>query len=130
MGQTAYMIRTYHPSHVDGIFTLTDGYKPIFTCNTIELADRGNQHQISCIPEGTYEVVPYSSAKFKGVFEVKNVPNRDKILIHVANSTSDILGCIGVGEYAKDGYIINSAKTLAKLKSLTKGFTLKILKAI
>lgn len=74
--------------------------------------------------------MPYSSAKFKNVFEVQNVPNRDKILIHVANSTSDILGCIGVGEYEKDGYIVNSRKTLEKLKKLTKGFTLKILKAI
>ena len=122
----AYLIRTYHKDHTAGIFVLSDGNKIVFTCNTIELPNLGNQRRISCIPEGKYKVVPYSSQKFPNVYEIKDVPNRTAILIHAANTTKDILGCIGVGDFSKLGEIVNSRKTLSKLKKATKEFTLHI----
>jgi len=123
---TAYLIRTYHKDHTAGVLVLSDGNKVLFTCNTIELPNLGNQRRISCIPEGEYKVVPYSSEKFPNVYEIKDVPNRTAILIHAANTTNDILGCIGVGDFSKLGEIINSRKTLARLKKATKEFTLHI----
>lgn len=125
--KTAYLIRTYHGDHTAGILTLTDGNKVLFTCNTLELPDKENQRRVSCIPTGTYNVVPYSSAKYKSAYHVENVKNRDAILIHAANTTADLLGCIGVGEFSKLGEIINSRKTLTKLKAAADSFKLVIL---
>lgn len=51
----------------------------------------------SCIPEGIYQVEPYSSPKYPGVWEIIDVPERTHILIHVANYARDVQGCIGVG---------------------------------
>lgn len=123
----AYLIRTEHPDHVAGIFTLTDGDKVLFTCNTMELPNKGNQHGISCIPYGRYDVVPYSSKDHPNVYQVMNVPNRDKILIHVANTVADLRGCIGVGLYSKLGVISTSKITLAKLKAAASSFELVII---
>jgi hypothetical protein len=64
---------------------------------TLELPDMGNLQGKSCIPEGSYICKPYSSDKFKDVYEITNVPNRTKILIHSGNTTSDIEGCILIG---------------------------------
>lgn len=127
---TAYLIRTEHQTHTSGIFTLTDGKRVLFTCNTIELPNKGNQQNISCIPTGTYSVIPYSSEKFPNVYQVQNVPNRDKILIHIANTVGDLLGCIGVGLYEKDGLISTSRITLGKLKKIAPKFTLVIMNAV
>jgi len=124
---TAYLIRTYHKDHTAGVLVLSDGNKVLFTCNTLELPDKENQRRVSCIPTGTYNVVPYSSAKYKSAYHVENVKNRDAILIHAANTTADLLGCIGVGEFSKLGEIINSRKTLTKLKAAADSFKLVIL---
>lgn len=51
----------------------------------------------SCIPEGIYQVEPYSSPKYPDVWEITDVPERTHILIHVANYSKDVQGCIGVG---------------------------------
>lgn len=56
--------------------------------------------------------------------EIQNVPMRSNILIHVGNYTSDILGCILVGDSARDinndGTIdvTNSKATMYKLLAL------------
>lgn len=128
--ETAYLIRNYHKDHTAGIFTLTDGNKVLFTCNTMELPDRGNERRVSCIPTGTYKVVPYSSPKFKSAYHILNVPNRDAILIHPANTVADLLGCIGVGIFSKIGTISESRTTLARLKKAATSFNLVILDGI
>lgn len=66
-------------------------------CGTCEDPWAGNQVGMSCIPEGVYPVAKYSSPKFTDVWQVKNVPGRDKILIHAGNSIADTSGCILVG---------------------------------
>lgn len=66
---------------------------------TLELPWKDNQHDISCIPKGTY---PCSLRPFHTItnYEVLNVPNRTGIFFHVANWVKELLGCIapGVGE--------------------------------
>ena len=72
---------------------------------TLELPWRDNKNTYSCIPAGEYVCAPYSSPKFKNVYEVKAVPGRKYVLIHsgnVAGDTvkglrSDVEGCILVG---------------------------------
>ncbi len=74
----------------------------VYQCKTLELPNLANQKQISCIPEGTYQVVKHVSPKFGACFWVKDVPKRAEILIHKANYKSDLLGCIGVGRAHTD----------------------------
>ena len=49
------------------------------------------------IETGTYKLVPYSSAKYKNVYQLKNVPGRTKILIHPGNFPDDTEGCLMPG---------------------------------
>jgi hypothetical protein len=57
-----------------------------------------NKPYESCIPEGVYPLEPSRYFR-KGydTFEIANVPNRSRILIHVANRPREVLGCVGVG---------------------------------
>jgi hypothetical protein len=96
-----------------------------FFCCTLELPDLDNQKQVSCVPEGVYKCVPHSSQKYRDVWRLENVPNREAILIHAGNTTSDILGCILVG--TKHGVlrgkpaVLNSRIALNKLRELASG---------
>lgn len=64
---------------------------------TLECPDEQNAPFISCIPEGTYTLAPYSSKKYTDVFQLLDVPNRTYILIHAGNTVDDTQGCILVG---------------------------------
>ena len=88
----------------------------------LERAWRGNKPFESCIPEGTYECVPYSSARFPNVIEVKDVPDRDHILIHPANYPNELSGCLAPGKSYTlndhDGHVWKSRQALADLVAL------------
>lgn len=64
---------------------------------TIELAWKDNAKKVSCIPTGRYNVIPRSSQKYRKHFHILDVPNRDYILIHPANYSRQLMGCIAVG---------------------------------
>ncbi|MDB4351958.1 DUF5675 family protein [Porticoccaceae bacterium] len=71
---------------------------------TIERPWLDNQANVSCIPEGIYTMGRHRSGKFNNPeiyagdsWEIKDVPDRTYILIHVANRSDDVLGCIGLG---------------------------------
>lgn len=71
------------------------------------------EHVASCVPDGVYRLVPHKSTKHGQVWALVNhelgvyhnesdIPAGQKwgrfaVLIHVANTTKDIEGCIGVG---------------------------------
>ena len=67
-------------------------------CYTVELPWHDNLPDISCIPEGVYEVKAYNSPKHGEVWMVQDVPDRSEIEIHCANNIKDLLGCIGLGD--------------------------------
>lgn len=105
-----------------------DGY-PL--CNTCEDDWVNNQNNISCIPGGIYKCSAYSSAKYKDVWQVNDVPGRTAILIHAGNTIKDTEGCILVGGgfaiFNGVAAIINSQDTLARLRQvLPKEFELEI----
>lgn len=98
-----------------------------FSCFTIEKPWDGNKPYESCVPEGAYNIQKYVSPKFGKVFAlygntVSVTPNvnyaRSTILIHPANVSSDLEGCIGLGDslgYVKNQWaVLNSVDTVKK----------------
>lgn len=77
--------------------TLSSSDKGYFAW-TLELPWKSNATGVSCIPEGLYKCRPYMSSKLGRCIEIMNVPNRTEIRIHKGNATSEIHGCILVGE--------------------------------
>ena len=73
-----------------------------FRCFTLELPDKGNASNVSCIPAGTYEYFKRTSGVNGDVIELRNVIGRSFIQVHRGNFTSDILGCILVGKTIAD----------------------------
>jgi hypothetical protein len=76
---------------------------------TIELPWRDNTADQSCVPPGTYQLMPYVSPKHGSTWQLYNpalnvytslsVPQggRSAIEIHVANFARELEGCIGIG---------------------------------
>ncbi len=121
-----------------GELSLTEPGKPDFHCKTLELPWLGNQQRVSCIPVGTYRLVPRSSQKFGDHLHVQSteggeVPGRSFILIHRGNYHTQILGCILVGrahaDINRDGFldVTASTDTMADLlKRVTQSTELEI----
>lgn len=88
--------------------------------HTLENPWKDNQREISCIPEGDYLVKPYSSQKYPDVYELQEVPDRSKILIHVGNYEKDTKGCIllGMGVDLTNNMITHSSRALNRFRNL------------
>src|SRR5436190_10748181 len=85
------LIRNYFPNGTNGDLLL-DGEK---VCSTIELPWKENKTQVSCIPEGKYELKKRYTERFGNHFILMNVPNRSFILLHAANDAlKEMRGCI------------------------------------
>lgn len=108
--------RTYYPTGTNGNLF----YNGVALCHTIELPWKDNQHKISCIPEGKYELVKRYSIKFKWHLQLKNVEDRDLILIHPANDAfRELKGCIApVSILQAPGKGLKSRVALEKLKAI------------
>lgn len=98
---TITLVRTYSPTETLGVWKFSDGT----TFYTVELPDKHNANNVSCIPEGKYTlkkrvsgiVSRTTKGKYTSGWEVTNVPNRTYIMVHIANTVNDLNGCIGVG---------------------------------
>ena len=81
-------------------------------CDTLENPWLDNQRNISCIPEGNYDVrlrLPRESATREYIhLLVQDVPNRDWILFHRGNTAKDTRGCILVGLGSQQDVVSNS----------------------
>ena len=71
-------------------------------CFTLELPDFGNKRSVSCIPEGKYRCHKITSPSLGYCIEILDVLDREYIRIHKGNYTSQIQGCILVGESLAD----------------------------
>ncbi len=91
-----------------------------FLCYTIELPWNDNKRNISCIPEGIYEVEPRFSKRFKHHLILKAVKGRSFILFHPANDAlKELQGCIAPVTYLSGiGKGIYSKNAMQKLLSL------------
>ena len=100
---------------------------------TLELPWHDNSQNVSCIPPGFYRCRKVFSGKYGQCVEIRDVIGRTLIRIHWGNYTSDILGCVIVGDSLRDingdGVIdvTNSKATFAKMmKVLPDEFKLQI----
>lgn len=121
--------RTYQKTQTIGLLT-GPGVKLV----TMELKWFNNMSKQSCIPEGTYVALPRTSPKYGKHFHIQDVPNRDLILVHAANFSSELKGCIGAakafGDINSDGIMdVTSSKAAMKilLDKFPKGFELLII---
>lgn len=110
------LVREYYPNGTNGQLLL-NGDK---VCSTIELPWKNNASQISCIPEGEYELRKRYSAKFGWHLQVLNIPGRQYILIHPANDAiKELKGCIApVSFLTGEGKGTQSRIALEKLKEM------------
>lgn len=88
---------------------------------TLELPWKDNQHDVSCVPAGTYQAKRIFSPKHGFfVFCLQDVPNRANVEIHPGNTPKDTLGCILLGtEFAdidEDGELDIAASRIAFTK--------------
>lgn len=76
-------------------------YLDDFQCFSLELPNRGNLSDVSCIPEGSYEYFFRQSPANGEVLQLRDTEPRKYIQIHAGNYTSQIKGCILVGNAIK-----------------------------
>jgi len=100
----------------------------IFKSESIERGWKDNQNMISCVPDGTYDVVlEYSSRFKKKLYELKGVPGRSECKFHAANYARQLNGCIALGKDRKDidgdGYfdVTSSRITMGKFHEALDG---------
>lgn len=89
--------RKYQSNETLGTYLVMDGTDILFQCHCLELPQLGNQHDVSCIPEGIYNVIKYSYVGHPNVFYIQDVPDRTGIMIHIGNFATgthvDTHGC-------------------------------------
>lgn len=102
-------------------------------CLTAERPWMDNQSNISCIPQGDYQVVPHVSNHFGECLKLEGTHPRTRILIHKGNNPmTDSRGCIlvgmKVGWYKNNHSVLNSKEAFDKLMDYVGGerFTLTI----
>lgn len=113
------------------------------TLHTIEPAWRDNKPDVSCVPAGTYQLLPYLSPRHGrtwrlhapalnvwGLDSAPPTPMRTEVEIHTGNVASESEACLLVGMAAstmmdKSGAIVpavlDSVIALGKLRELTDG---------
>ena len=108
----------YHPSATLGVIQVDSE-----RFYTVERPWLDNKPNVSCIPVGTYEMGWRESPRFGETWHVKDVPDRTHILIHVANFSRDVQGCIGLGMSLMGDTVAvsESKKAVTRFEELTKG---------
>lgn len=108
--------------HILGKMTFPN-FEPLYT---IELPWHNNEHMISCIPAGSYEVDPFNwdnllGLEHRDVYQIMSVPKRNAILIHNGNWASDSKGCIVIGmkhgQLKQKSAVLDSNLALSMLRS-------------
>ncbi|MEQ8546262.1 MAG: DUF5675 family protein, partial [Cyclobacteriaceae bacterium] len=110
------LIRKYHATGTNG--KLYDGKH--FICFTIELPWLQNRRNVSCIPEGRYQLIKRYTKERGWHLLVTKVPDRDGIIIHPANDAQrELKGCIApASSLTGPGKGWHSRKALEKLEAL------------
>lgn len=107
----------------EGYLLVFNGIRKVFECCVLELADKGNQQNVSRIPAGTYPVIKHRSPKFGPSLWVRNVPGRSEVLVHYGNYYTNTRGCILPGrqflDINHDGLVdvTDSRRTMGELLS-------------
>lgn len=84
-----------------GLITLEDGT----LIYSLELPWKNNEKNVSCVPPGVYQLIPYTSHKHDSTWYLQNADldvggdgaHRSFCEIHSANWASQLEGCIALG---------------------------------
>lgn len=102
-------------------------------CVTLELPYLDNKNDISCIPCGIYEgfqrISERNNQRIGGVvYELKYVPMRENIQLHIGNFLSNTNGCILVGRATDLHNISQSTEAMQELINYLgkENFTLEV----
>lgn len=118
----------YNKNYTLGKLTFDD-----FECVTIERPWANNQPFFSCVPVGKYDLCKFNSLKFGKVYALNGNGicisegvncTRYAILIHPANLSSELQGCIALGDQFGiingQKAVLNSKKTVSRFYDLIK----------
>lgn len=127
-------------------FKVTDNYSlgdcyikhPCGKCEyvgkTLERGWRNNQSNISCVPEGEYDLRLENSPRFrKDLWELYGVPNRSECKFHAANYWRQLNGCISLGnkhldiDGDGDPDVTSSRDTMKKFHNMMVGTEAKLI---
>ncbi len=110
------LTRVYKRGGTNGTLTL-NGH---FVCFTLELPWKENKRNISCIPEGKYELKASYSNELQNHLEIMDVFGRKHILIHPANNAIEQLrgGIAPVKQLTGIGKGLYSRLAMEKLLSI------------
>lgn len=122
----AILIRNYKEDRTTGTMYLIGRHTTI-KLQTLELPDKDNKRNISCIPKGRYIVSRHKSPKHGECYHVKNVRDRSMILIHKGNFIEDTQGCILVGMTSDGKNVYQSTDALEMMLANTDNFNLHII---
>jgi len=88
---TLQLQRIYHTRGVNGMLRLNGD----LICYSIELPWLDNRRNVSCVPEGRYQLLQRQSEDRGKHLWLQDVPGRSLILIHPANNAArELRGCI------------------------------------
>lgn len=91
--KAATLIRSFLPDRTVGKLIV---HHDDLTLMSLELPDKSNRVNISCIPCGNYLCKRDLTGKHQ-FYKIMDVPGRADIEIHIANKPEDLLGCTGLG---------------------------------
>jgi len=88
---------------------------------TVERPWLDNAPNVSCVPEGVYDLRWRESPRFGWTWILEDVPNRTHILIHSANWSRQLQGCIalGTGLMGNEFAVSNSRDAVKRFEELT-----------
>jgi len=90
-------------------------FKGVPLCHTLELPNLQNQHNISCIPVGTYNAHKSTSSLHGPCIRLAYVSCRSGILIHPGNNLSHTRGCILPGLDLTASSVLSSTAAMQRL---------------
>ena len=135
---SAVISRDYQEHQTLGCLYVFDRARALANVRTLELPEKGNQKNVSCIPPGEYHTIKIVDSKGRNCFLLLGVPGRSGIEIHIGNYAAgahiDTEGCILPGmnfsDINKDGYldVVDSTTAMILLmRVLPDSFTTYIL---
>lgn len=125
---TAVIARRYEASQTPGSLIVFNQDQVALSVKSLELPWLNNIRRESCIPAGTYDCERLNHPRFGHCWHVKDVFERDEILIHSGNVASgkkvDTEGCIMPGlryiDINNDGIldIVDSKLAMDQLRAI------------
>ena len=82
-----------------GALIVIEKGRVLFNSHVLERGWNDNQKNVSCVPEGTYDLRLEWSPKFQmDLWEAYGVPKRSECKFHAANFWNELNGCFSPGE--------------------------------